>query len=99
MYQLFFYKLVLVHRKNCNKTTFVFNMLYVRWLSACVERASSTKLSHAQDLHNKLRCRRAEFTSVQSVTSALQTKRIVIGLLAVLLYCSGTGRPSRGNGF
>ena len=31
--------------------------------------------------------------------SALQTKRIVIGLLAVSLYCSGTGRPSRGNGF
>ena len=36
---IIFYKLVLVHRKNCNKTTFVFDMLYVRWLSACVEGA------------------------------------------------------------
>ena len=34
-----YFKLVLVQRKNCNKTTFVFNMLYVRWCSACVEGA------------------------------------------------------------
>ena len=36
---IIFYKLVLVQRTNCNKTTFVFNMLYVLWCSACVEGA------------------------------------------------------------
>ena len=101
---IIFYKLVLVQRKNCNKTIFVFNMLYVRWCSACVEGAfkyliiacaGSTKLITTQTC----RVYKSNFTSVQSVTSALQTKRIVIELLAVSLYCSGTGRPSRANGF
>ena len=86
--------------------TFVFNILYVRWCSACVEGAFKHLIiacaGSTKQLITTQTCRVYKyFTSVQSVTSALsvfqrllncQTKRILIGLP---LYCSVIGRPSR----
>ena len=93
-----------------NNMPFVFDILYVRWCSACVEGAFKYYIiacaGSTKQLITTQTCRVYKFnsTSVQSVTSTLsvfqrflncQTKRILIGGFALLLSVIAQGLDVR----